>query len=650
MKKIILMLVMIIVLAGVVSAECVDLGDGTDGALIVTSANTIINMYTQITSTTVLSGSTSFDVNDASAFSVGDEILVIQMQHSSNAGTYEFADVTAIDGNTITVSTGLTNNYYSGTFNTQSASASQIVRVPQYTDVSVNSGASITASAWNGYTGGIVVFRATKALNITGSLDVAGIGYRGGVSNGGDNDGYPGESYNGIPNLISTSANNGAGGGANKAPGSGGDGAGGAGYGTTGENGDEGSHVGGAPGVSGRGGSYYGQNDLSKIYFGSGGGSPACTIDSGGDGEGIIIIFANKISNNNIIIAEGSDGRKGCWSGGDGGGGAGGSIYLISDDIVNSGTISAQKGLGYCGNYGCGGNGGDGRIRLDYNSLSGTTNPSHGYQLSNITICTPAIIPTYTNFIPSAETTNFSEETNLTAVTNLTLAITGKGKIRFGQYEINAESTDFDNHVKIENSVISVNTSALHSTFNNSATLTFNNINCNTPYVYYSNTANTRAAILTENKLCLPPRCTNIQCTGSTLTVDVAHFSGYAVNGTANLTIDADDPKYTEQLVTFTAEYLNATDPITGATCNISFSDGSYIMDEQASYYNYSRTFASAQIVDYNVTCRATGENTVFANDTAVINSPDIPEFSTITLGLGLIAILAGLFIIRKKR
>ncbi len=259
----------------------------------------------------------------------------------------------------------------------------------------------------------------------------------------------------------------------------------------------------------------------------------------------------------------------------------------------------------------------------------------------------PTLLPIYSGFT-SIETTNFSEEANLTAIKNLTLA-TEKGKIRFGEYGINAESADFDNNVKIENSIIFVNTSALHSSFNDSATLTFYNVNCNAPYVYYSDTANTRAAILTENKLCLPPRCTNIQCSAGTLTVDVAHFSGYAVNGTANLTIDADDPKYPLETVTFTAEYMNATGPITGATCNISFSDGSYIMDEQATYYNYSRTFDSAQIVDYNVTCSATEESTVFANDTAVIQSIDIPEFSIITLGLGLIAVLGGLLIIRRK-
>ena len=191
----------------------------------------------------------------------------------------------------------------------------------------------------------------------------------------------------------------------------------------------------------------------------------------------------------------------------------------------------------------------------------------------------------------------------------------------------------------------------MHNTFNNSATLTFDGVDCNAPYVYYSETANTRAAILTENKQCLPPLCTNIQCSAGTLTVDVLHFTGYAVNGSANLTIDADDPKFPLELVTFTAEYRNATGLIEDATCTISLPDGDHTMNELTSHiYNYSTTFASAQTVDYNVTCNKSGENTVFANDTALIQSTEIPEFSVLTLGIGLIAVLVGLFIIRWKK
>ncbi len=259
-------------------------------------------------------------------------------------------------------------------------------------------------------------------------------------------------------------------------------------------------------------------------------------------------------------------------------------------------------------------------------------------------------MPAYSTFT-SEETTIFSEETNLTNVTGMTLAIDSKGKIAFpSDHSINAESEDYNTNIVIEDASISVNTSALDSTFNSSAILTFYYVDCNYPYVYYSDTATTRYAILSENNLCLAPRCTDIQCSEGTLTVNVSHFSGYAVNGTANLTIDADDPKLVFELVTFTAEYMNATGLIEGATCTISLPDGDHAMNELASHiYNYSTTFATAQTVDYNVTCNKTEESTVFANDTAVINAADIPEFSAITLGFGLIAILVGLFIIRRK-
>jgi len=315
--------------------------------------------------------------------------------------------------------------------------------------------------------------------------------------------------------------------------------------------------------------------------------------------------------------------------------GHGSSAYLwssteegIYDDsfsrTFSGGTLVLRKSVDHCRGY---------SVRCLYNE--------------NITASTT---PTITNFT-SSETTNFSA-VDVTNVTSMTLAIPNKGKIKFpSTHSINAENEDYDANIIIEDASISVNTSALDSTFNSSATLTFYSIDCNSPLVYYSETETTRYNILTEDNQCLAPRCTNIQCADNTLTVDVEHFSGYAVSGSVNLTIDADDPKFVLEDVKFTAVYMNLTGGfITGATCNISFADGSYIMDEQANHYNYTKAFAAAQIVDYNVTCSKTGYNTVFANDTAVINEIPIPEFSTITLGLGLIAVLIGLFVMRKKR
>ncbi|MCK5024982.1 MAG: FG-GAP repeat protein, partial [Nanoarchaeota archaeon] len=84
------------------------------------------------------------------------------------------------------------------------------------------------------------------------------------------------------------------------------------------------------------------------------------------------------------------------------------------------------------------------------------------------------IVPIYTKFQSYDSTTNFSEEAILTSVPNLTLAIDGKGKIKFPvTHSINSENEDYDTNIVIEDKVIFVNSSALDSTFNSSATLTF---------------------------------------------------------------------------------------------------------------------------------------------------------------------------------
>ena len=130
------------------------------------------------------------------------------MQHSSNYGKYEFANITSISGNTLNLSQGLANTYYSGTFNETTSSVTQVVRVPRYTNVTVNDGGSITASPWDGWSGGMVVFRATGTVNVSGDITVVGKGYRGGwgVDDNSGEHGYQGESWRGI-GTRSTSSN-----------------------------------------------------------------------------------------------------------------------------------------------------------------------------------------------------------------------------------------------------------------------------------------------------------------------------------------------------------------------------------------------------------------------------------------------------------
>ena len=101
--------------------------------------------------------------------------------------------------NTITVDTGLDNSY-----SQSNSSKTQIVRVPQYTDVTVNSGGSITAAAWDGNQGGILAFNASGTVTVDsgGRIDVSGLGFRGAPQHTKPSatefvDGYHGEGHTG---------------------------------------------------------------------------------------------------------------------------------------------------------------------------------------------------------------------------------------------------------------------------------------------------------------------------------------------------------------------------------------------------------------------------------------------------------------------
>jgi hypothetical protein len=370
--------------AGSSSASQVDwVGDGSDGPLAVSGVNQIVNDYAFLTGNENM-GDTTITVSDASGFAESDEILLLQMQSSSGeAGTYEFKHIGSISGNDITLTSSIDNNYYSGSFDRVDATASQIVRVPQYTTVTIESGSSITAPAWDGYTGGIVVFRAeTVSINTGGSIDVSEKGYRGGAYGPSNNlDGYQGESYLG-------KGIGGGGYGLGKLSNAGGGGAyicgGGGEYGGGATDSDPWT---GSGDTYARKGQVYGIADLTKIFFGSGGGGQWNGNDpdpsDGGDGGGIIIIYANLIvapTDGFLAIGETTNGiQYGSYEYGSSGG-AGGSIFLYATTI--QGETNFCRATGGSGSHlpeRAGGDGGVGRIRLDYNTLTGTTTPSPGY-------------------------------------------------------------------------------------------------------------------------------------------------------------------------------------------------------------------------------------------------------------------------------
>ncbi|MGB8267510.1 MAG: hypothetical protein WCE44_14370 [Candidatus Velthaea sp.] len=174
---------------------------GVNGVLNVTTANTIVNLYDTVAS--AASGSTITTTNIANLqngalgnVAAGSVLLIYQAQGATisttnssaygavtaygGAGFYEFVTVGSVSGNVITLAGGCTLHHtYNG--------SSQLVRVPQYSAVTVASGGTITARAWNGATGGIVALNVSGTLTLndtaaTGSINVTGLGFRGAVA------------------------------------------------------------------------------------------------------------------------------------------------------------------------------------------------------------------------------------------------------------------------------------------------------------------------------------------------------------------------------------------------------------------------------------------------------------------------------------
>ncbi len=183
----------------------------------------IVNEYAPV-SGGASAGATQINVvgraGNLPSLSPGDLILIYQAQGATisgvdnatygsitnlgSAGRYEYQTVLSVSGDMIFLQT------YGGVcsglqFDYTSAGKAQVVRVPQYGDLTVNGGARITAQAWDGTTGGVVAIDVSGTLTLSGEIDVSGLGFRGG---GTDNSTTPtGSSYFG---YRSNAARNGA--------------------------------------------------------------------------------------------------------------------------------------------------------------------------------------------------------------------------------------------------------------------------------------------------------------------------------------------------------------------------------------------------------------------------------------------------------
>lgn len=175
---------------------------GVDGPQVF-NASVVLNQYAALTADVEV-GDTAVQVANVGtlnsslfgALTSGDLLLIIQMQGADidtsdsaaygtvtnlrSAGLHEFVEVASVNTGTdvITLSTGC-----GGLKNAYTVSGkTQIVRVPQFSALSLQSSGTITAPPWDGSTGGIVAMHVRDTFTLQGTVDVQGLGFRPGVA------------------------------------------------------------------------------------------------------------------------------------------------------------------------------------------------------------------------------------------------------------------------------------------------------------------------------------------------------------------------------------------------------------------------------------------------------------------------------------
>ena len=198
---------------------------GKDGALTISTSNTVLNRYTRVTADIPVGSNslTVVDINElnrdgitylpagyttnassfvSNALQAGDLILLFQAQGAvintsnslsygevtnlNNSGRYELAYVGSVSGNTITLDCKTRFAYFAANY-------VQCIRIPQYTTLTVNSGASVVPIRWGDPAfggadpsattrrrGGFLGIHADDIVN-QGSINANFAGFRGGT-------------------------------------------------------------------------------------------------------------------------------------------------------------------------------------------------------------------------------------------------------------------------------------------------------------------------------------------------------------------------------------------------------------------------------------------------------------------------------------
>ncbi len=369
---------------------------------------------------TTLWATDEVEVDDVSEFSVGDTILLIQMQgvgilttpiaygnyqtsFGADPGAHEFLIIQGINANRITFTNDRLNNY-------DTKGNVQIVRVPYYFTATVTG--TLSVDPWDPVTGkgGVLALILGKTLKLDADIDLSGSGLKGAPVTSGDgkprNDppltdqpSYPfsftnaGNKGEGIAihdeSGILLYPNYAKGEGKNYTGGGGGNGrfSGGGGGSHRGDGGIGGYEDYATPQLGGYGGIKV-VNVLSlangRIFMGGGGGSSTSMSGAGGNGGGLVIIVTDTvIGNGKNILVNGNNGANALVTGGAGGGGAGGSIAIsLTSFGPASSVLNLQARGGNGGNnaaaFGEGGGGGGGLIYLSTTAAANVVTNHNG--------------------------------------------------------------------------------------------------------------------------------------------------------------------------------------------------------------------------------------------------------------------------------
>ena len=408
--------------------------DGTPGAAITGVVNTYhpgtANATAGVAATSISVGAAR--AGGGPAIANNDLLLVMQMQDAAitttngatygdgsgsgsgstalnGAGAYEYVKATgAVAGGLVPIAGagangGLIYSYTNANATTtQGQRRFQIIRVPQYVAATLSAG--LTASAWDGSTGGVLAIDVQNTLTL-GSVTVSvdGLGFRGGagmqlngVTAGSANTdfqfaapgayagtvvngwhGSKGEGIAGTPafvesagTFLATATSYPSGAAADGSMGRGAPGNAGGG-GTDAESGagnsnNSGGSGGGNGGIGGAGGNSQAvdrasggvpgaafPNSINRVVMGGGGGAGgrnngvAATDSAGGAGGGIVMIRAGFLSGTATISANGSNPGDVTPNDGGGGGGAGGTVVVLSQAGGENGlTVNVKGGKG----------------------------------------------------------------------------------------------------------------------------------------------------------------------------------------------------------------------------------------------------------------------------------------------------------------